>query len=123
MFVIEALILGGMVALGLLLTFWKCSWRARIWMLSHPVKVDLLLSVLLFILHGGTLTGGMAAAIAALFCSIVLGALRWLFGYMDSVRIRPDDELDLRTHTVYLPGVFDKYNAIWPTAPRPTSAP
>jgi predicted cation transporter len=74
--------MGLVVALGLCVTFWKLSWRARLRMLSHPVAMDIAVFALLVCLHWGTYSGVMVATVGALVCSMVLGALRWAFGYM-----------------------------------------
>lgn len=74
--------MGIVVALGLLVTFAKLSRRNRLRMLSHPVAMDVAVFALLCALHWGTFSGVMVATVGALFCSIVLSALRWAFGYI-----------------------------------------
>lgn len=74
--------MGFIVGIGLAVTFFKLSWRARLWMLSHPVLMDVCIFCILFILHSGTYSGVMVATIGALVCSLMLGAGRWAFGYM-----------------------------------------
>lgn len=74
--------MGLVVAFGLLVTFWKLSWRARLRMLSYPVAMDVAVFIVLVFLHWGTFSGVMVATIGALTCSLVLSALRWAFGYM-----------------------------------------
>lgn len=74
--------MGFIVALGLAVTFFKLSWRARLRMLSHPVKMDIGVFALLCVLHWGTFSGVMVATIGALVCSLMLSVLRWAFGYM-----------------------------------------
>jgi hypothetical protein len=74
--------MGIIVALGLIVTFWKLSWKARLRMLSHPVAMDIGIFALLTCLHWGTFSGVMVATIGALTCSLVLSAGRWAFGYM-----------------------------------------
>lgn len=96
--------MGLFAAIGLLFTFWKLSWRLRIKLLSYPVTVDLAIAGLLFVTHGGTFSGGMVAASAALFCSLALSLLRWLFGY---------EITDPQRGRLYKKGVFDKYDAIY----------
>lgn len=75
--------MGIIVALGLLVTFWKLSWRWRLRMLSNPVTMDVIIFIVLCYLHWGTFSGVMVATIGALTCSLVLSALRWAFGYME----------------------------------------
>lgn len=74
--------MGFVVAIGLLVVFVKLSWKARLRMLSHPVAMDMLIFIALTILHWGTFSGVMVATIGALVCSLMLGAGRWAFGYM-----------------------------------------
>ena len=74
--------MGFVVALGLLITFVKLSWKARLRMLSHPVAMDIAIFIALCYLHWGTYSGVMVATVGALVCSMVLGAGRWAFGYM-----------------------------------------
>lgn len=74
--------MGLVVAMGLLITFWKLSWRMRLRMLSHPVAMDIAVFALLMFLHWGTFSGVMVATIGAMTCSVVLSALRWAFGFM-----------------------------------------
>lgn len=73
--------MGLFVALGLLVIFVKMSWRFRLLMLSHPVKVDVIVFVGLCVLHGGTFSGIMVATIGAFLVSLSLSFGRWLFGY------------------------------------------
>lgn len=75
--------MGIVVGLGLLVIFAKLSWRNRLRMLSNPVAMDIAVFALLCFLHWGTFSGVMVATVGALFCSIVLSALRWAFGYLD----------------------------------------
>lgn len=76
--------MGLLVAFGLIVTFWKLSWRARLRMLSYPVLVDIAVFALLSLLHWGTFSGMMVATIGALTCSLVLSAGRWAFGYIEN---------------------------------------
>ena len=72
---------GVIVALGLMFTFWKCSWKIRMWMLSHPLLMDLGIFVLLNAIHWGTFSGTMVAATGALVCSGMISLGRWSCGY------------------------------------------
>ena len=76
--------MGFIVAVGLLVTFWKLSWRMRLRMLTYPVAMDLCIFCILTLIHWGTFSGVMVATIGALTCSLVLSALRWAFGYMSN---------------------------------------
>lgn len=72
---------GVIVALGLMFTFWKCSWKLRMKMLSHPLLMDIGIFILLNAIHWGTFSGTMVAATGALVCSGMLSLGRWMFGY------------------------------------------
>lgn len=75
--------MGIVVGLGLLVMFAKLSWAWRMWMLSNPLLVDVIVFVLLTTVHWGTFTGVMVAAVGALFCSVTLSIGRWLFGHVE----------------------------------------
>lgn len=79
---------GLIVAAGLLLTFLKCSWRVRIAMLSHPLAMDLAIFICLNVIHWGTFSGVMVAAVGALTCSGLLSVGRWCFGYVHNGTFR-----------------------------------
>mgnify|MGYP003553747147 FL=1 len=85
--------MGIIVALGLLVMLAKLSWRAKFWVISHPLLIDAIVFVGLIAIHWGTFSGVMVATIGALFCSITLGIAKWLVGYV-------------RGNTYY-PGVFN----------------
>lgn len=72
---------GVIVALGLLFTFFKCSWRARIRMLSYPLTMDIIIFILLNVIHWGTFSGVMVAATGALICSGMISVGRYFVGY------------------------------------------
>jgi hypothetical protein len=72
---------GLIVAAGLLLTFFKTSWRVRMWILSHVLVMDITVFIVLNILHSGTFSGVMVAATGALVCSGMLSLGRTVFGY------------------------------------------
>lgn len=77
--------LGILVALGLLFTLFKASWRVKLWMTSHPLGADLIVFVGLTLIHWGTFSGVMVATIGALFCSVVLSLARRVIGYITVV--------------------------------------
>lgn len=81
--------MGLVVAVGLMVTFWKLPWRHRLWMLSHPVFMDISIFVGLTCLHWGSFSGVMVATIGALACSLTLSAGRWAFGYFEAGRYVP----------------------------------
>lgn len=85
--------MGILVGIGLIVMFAKMSWRNRMRLLSNPLAADISIFVLLTLLHWGTFSGLMVAAIGSLFCSLTLSLGRWLFGHV--------------TNGKYIPGVFD----------------
>jgi hypothetical protein len=52
-------------------------------LLGRPMLVDLSISILVFVMFGGTLTGGAAAMLAAFMLSILLTFARRWIGYFD----------------------------------------
>jgi hypothetical protein len=83
---------GFIVAAGLLLTFWKCSWQVRMWVLSRPLFMDILVFSGLNAMHWGSFSGVMVAATGALICSALLSIGRKCFGHID--------------RRVYFPGIW-----------------
>jgi hypothetical protein len=81
--------MGLVVALGLIVTFCKLSWRNKLRMLSHPLLMDVAIFALLCFLHWGTYSGVMVATVGALTCSLLLAAGRWAFGYMKAGKYVP----------------------------------
>lgn len=75
---------GVIVALGLIFTFFKLSWRTRLLMLGMPLAMDVGTFVLLNILHWGTFSGMMVAATGALVCSGLISLGRKVFGYIEA---------------------------------------
>jgi hypothetical protein len=72
---------GVIIFIGFLLLMIKLpNWQLA-WLLGHPLKVDLAASVLAYVLHFGTFTGAMAAAVAGLMASAMTTIGRRLIGY------------------------------------------
>jgi hypothetical protein len=63
---------GAVICLGLVMWFSRTSWRTRMWLLSHPLALDILTFVVLVLLHWGTFSGVMAATVGALMVSVML---------------------------------------------------
>jgi hypothetical protein len=76
--------MGVVVGLGLLIMFWKMGWRKRMWLLSNPLSVDIIIFVALTAIHWGTFSGLMVAAVGALFCSVTLSIGRFVFGHVEA---------------------------------------
>lgn len=97
---------GAAVGVGLLVTFMKFGWRGRMFLLSNPLFMDVLIFVILVLLHWGTFSGVMAATIGATVCSISLSGARKLCGHVEN--------------NMYFPGMFDLSAKVNPTLRRPT---
>lgn len=85
--------MGVVVGIGLLMSLVKMSWRWKMYVLSQPLLVDLIVFVLLMIIHWGTFSGVMVATVGALFCSLTLSGARYMYGHVED--------------GLYIPGVFD----------------
>jgi hypothetical protein len=81
--------MGFVVALGLLVTLAKLSWPRRMWVISHPLTMDVGVFVFLTLIHWGTFSGVMVATVGALFTSITLSGARWLYGHVENGRYFP----------------------------------
>lgn len=75
---------GVIVALGLIMLFFKLSWKTRLRMLGFPLAMDTIVFVLLNWLHWGTFSGMMVAATGALVCSSLISLGRKAFGFIVS---------------------------------------
>jgi hypothetical protein len=74
--------MGFIVCLGLTFWFCKCGWKTRMWILSHALFIDIAVFILLNLIHWGTYSGVMVAAIASVMTSILLTLGRKMFGYI-----------------------------------------
>lgn len=83
---------GIIIFVGLLLLFIKLKRITMLKLLGAPLLLDIVVSVAAYILHWGTFSGVMAAAVAGLMCSGFTMCGRWLVGYIKK--------------GVYYPGVF-----------------
>lgn len=75
---------GAAICLGLTVMFARCSWKTRMWMLSHALVMDIAVFVLLTMLHWGTYTGVMAATIGAVMVSLLITLAQKLWGTMEN---------------------------------------
>ena len=80
---------GVIIFLGLLLLGFKLKVRTSLTMLGYPLALDFGVSALAFIMHYGTFSGVMAAAVAGLMCSGFTSAARYAFGYIRAGRYIP----------------------------------
>ena len=72
---------GVIIFIGFLFLMIKLPNYQLAWLLGHPLKVDLIASAAAYILHFGTFTGVMAAAVAGLMISAMTTIGRKLIGY------------------------------------------
>ena len=77
---------GVIIFIGMLLLGTKLPRRVSLKLLGHPLALDLGVSVLAYILHYGTFSGIMAAAVAGLMCSGFTSVARYAFGYIKDKR-------------------------------------
>jgi hypothetical protein len=89
---------GIIIFIGFLLLMIKLpNWQIAV-LLGKPLAVDLTASAIAYILHFGTFTGVMAAAVAGLMISAMTTIGRKLIGY--TVKDSDGD-------WVYTPGIYD----------------
>ena len=77
---------GIIIFFGMLLLGIKLPRRISLKLLGHPLALDLSVSVLAYIMHYGTFSGPMAAAVAGLMCSGFTSVARYAFGYIEGKR-------------------------------------
>lgn len=73
---------GVIIFLGMLLIGFKLKRRTALSLLGRPLALDLGVSILAFMMHYGTFSGVMAAAVAGLMCSGFTSVARKCFGYI-----------------------------------------
>jgi len=87
---------GFIILLGFLLLFIKLPKRTIAWLLGYPLALDLVASAAAYILHFGTFSGVMAAAVAGLMTSALTSSGRWAFGYIERGKYTPGAISDWR---------------------------
>ena len=80
---------GIIIFLGMLLLGIKLPKKTSLKLLGHPMALDLGVSVLAYVLHYGTFSGIMAAAVAGLMCSGFTSVARYAFGYIEGKKYYP----------------------------------
>ena len=80
---------GVIIFLGMLLLGLKLKTRTSLTLLGYPLALDLSVSGLAFIMHYGTFSGVMAAAVAGLMCSGFTTVARYAFGYIKNGKYHP----------------------------------
>ena len=74
---------GVIIFLGLLMLAFKLPIKTSLKLLGRPLALDAGVSILAFLMHYGTFSGVMAAAVAGLMTSGFTSAARWGVGYCD----------------------------------------
>lgn len=72
---------GVIIFVGLLFLFVKLPRRLILHLLGWPLALDAFVSAAAYLLHWGTFSGVMAAAVAGLMCSGFTAVGRWALGY------------------------------------------
>ncbi len=91
---------GVIIFVGLLLLYFKLPHNWRLRLLGAPLLMDITVSVLAYILHWGTFSGVMAAAVAGLMCSGFSMVGRWAYGYQDKTGVHLGVFLKSRESTI-----------------------
>lgn len=80
---------GVIIFLGMLMLGLKLKVKTSLTLLGYPLALDLGVSALAFIMHYGTFSGVMAAAVAGLMCSGFTSFARYAFGYIKGGKYYP----------------------------------
>ncbi|MFO1413353.1 MAG: hypothetical protein U1F10_05475 [Burkholderiales bacterium] len=80
---------GVIIFAGLLLLCIKLPRWILLHLLAWPLALDVAISLIAYVIHWGTFTGVMAAAVAGLMCSGFTAVARWAIGYNDRGTIVP----------------------------------
>jgi hypothetical protein len=87
---IEAtLTFGVIIFVGLAAILIKLPTRSMLWLLGRALWLDVFVTVFALVIHWGTMTGLMAAAVAGLMCSATTTVARWAVGYTRSGKYYP----------------------------------
>lgn len=80
---------GVIIFLGMLLLGFKLPLKTSLRLLGRPLALDIGVSALAFIMHYGTFSGVMAAAVAGLMCSGFTSLARYAIGYIEGSKYVP----------------------------------
>ena len=75
---------GFIILFGFLALFVKLPRRTLLRLLGYPLAIDLTGSVIAYVIHAGTFSGLMAAAVAGLMLSACTSLGRWSVGYLQN---------------------------------------
>lgn len=73
---------GVIIFLGMLFLGLRLKVKTSLTLLGHPLALDFSVSAIAFIMHYGTFSGVMAAAVAGLMCSGFTTLARYAVGYI-----------------------------------------
>ena len=91
---------GVIIFLGMLLLGLKLKAKTSLTLLGYPLALDFSVSALAFIMHYGTFSGVMAAAVAGLMCSGFTTFARYAFGYIKNGKYYPGKIWQINTTTL-----------------------
>lgn len=80
---------GMIIFLGMLMLGIKLPLKTSLRLLGHPLALDLSVSVVAYVLHWGSFSGVMAAAVAGLMCSGFTSTARYAIGYIKEGKYYP----------------------------------
>lgn len=80
---------GTIVFISLAIVFWRFPKRLKLWLLGHPLWLEIPFAILAYVLHYGTFSGMMAAATAACICFVFVQIMRKMIGYIDKTGYQP----------------------------------
>ena len=72
---------GTLVFLSLIVIVWRLPRRTILWLFGHPAWLELPFATLAYLLHYGTFSGMMAAAVAGMLCFAFVQIGRKAVGY------------------------------------------
>lgn len=73
---------GFLVFLSLMVMVIRLPNRQVLWLFGHPLWLELPFGILAYVLHWGTFSGMMAAAVAAVMCFVFVQCGRRAVGYI-----------------------------------------
>lgn len=80
---------GVIIFLGMLFLGLKLKTKTSLTLLGYPLALDFGVSALALVLHYGTFSGTLAAAVAGLMCSGFTSLARYAFGYIKGDKYHP----------------------------------
>lgn len=80
---------GAVVYAGYLFIMLKLPRKAQMWLLGHSLILDVLVSSTAYLMHRGTYTGVMVAAIAGVLCAVTTWMARYAIGYTRGQKYHP----------------------------------